>query len=107
VSNVYYNKTVLSAKIPFKNPRLKQPVVSTVIGEGLPNGVHLFHKLHSVVAAPLPVKTCGSFPPKGPSVLVACPAKIVLGTWHYVIKTVVPSSVRYTGTALQCGAKAL
>jgi hypothetical protein len=70
LSNVYYSKAVLSAKIPFKNPRLR-----------LPYGAHLFHKLHSVVAAPLPVKTGGSFPPMRPSsVLVACLAKIALGT---------------------------
>jgi hypothetical protein len=81
LSNVYYSKTVLSATVPFKNPRLRQPVLSTVLGEALPYGAHLFHKLHSVVAAPLPVKTCGSFLPKWPpSVLVACPAKIALGT---------------------------
>lgn len=108
MSKVYYSKTVLSAKIPFKNPRLRQPVVSTGIGEGLPKGAHLSHKLLSVVAAPLPVKTCSSFPSKWPSsFLVACPAKIALGTRHYGITAVVSSSARYPGTALKCGAKAL
>jgi acetyl-CoA carboxylase alpha subunit len=81
LSNVYYSKTVIPATISFKNARLRQPVLSTIIGEGLPNGAHLFHKLHSVVAAPLSVKTCGSFPPKGQSsVLVAWSAKIALGS---------------------------
>lgn len=71
--------TVRQLSIPFKNPRLRQSVVSTVTKEGLSNGDHLFHKLHSVVAALLHVKTCGSFPPEGTSsILVVCPAKTAL-----------------------------
>jgi len=108
LSNAYYSKTVLSATIPFKNPRLRQPVVSTVIGQDLIKGAHLFHKSHSAVTAPLPVKTCGSLPPKKPSSdLVACRAKIALVTRYFGITTAVPSNVRYPGTALRCGAKAL